>query len=182
LQLYFNKMIKSFIAILLIFFSSGASAQAKAEKIKIYWPDEFHWKIVEGLYNAKEVIEYVIPQKEKRKHWTLLGTTSTYKKRIIPYSDSNFAILKKAITSHSADAILTLLEKDTLAKTYWYIYKIEGLFNQKELRQESSIFYIKQGKYNLFEASITIKDRNFPEGFVEKWIAVFKKSELYYDF
>ncbi len=62
------------------------------------------------------------------------------------------------------------------------MYKVEGIFNQKQLRQESAIFYLKQGKYNLFEISIVVPDRTFPEGFVEKWTALFKKSELYYDF
>jgi hypothetical protein len=128
---------------------------------------------LQNLFYQRKVVE---------KKWTMLGTIKTYRNIQTSYSDSIWGIYNKTVLSHSSDAIFTFLEKDTSAKTYWYIYKVEAVFNQKQLRQESAIFFLKQGKYNLFEISITVPDRVFPEGFVEKWVAIFKKSEIYYDF
>jgi hypothetical protein len=173
-------MLNFFSTLLLTFALSPALAQSRGENIRVYWPSNF--KVLELVSKSKTITEYLIPKQDSRKKWTLLGSTVTNKKIVLPYNDSIWVNYKVAIAQHSADAILTVLEKDTSSKNYWYIYKIESLFNQKSLRQESTLTYTIQGKYNLFEVSITITDRTFPDGFVEKWVTIFKKSEIYYDF
>jgi hypothetical protein len=173
-------MFNFFSTLLLAIALSPAFAQSKGENIRVYWPSNF--KILDLVFKSKTITEYLIPKQDSRKKWTLLGSTVTNKKTVLPYNDSIWINYKVAIAQHSADAVITLLEKDTSTKTYWYIYKVQGIFNQKALRQESSLFYVMQGKHNLFEVSITVNDRTFPDGFIENWIKVFKKTEIYYDF
>jgi hypothetical protein len=175
-------MRKYILFLSLILFSQCSFSQAKAEKINVFWPAEDQFNLEEKGKKGNEITESFLPKKSSRKKWMMLGTIKTYRNIQTTYSDSIWGIYNKTILSHSSDAVFTFLEKDTSTKTYWYLYKVEAVFNQKELRQESAIFFLKQGKYNLFEISITVPDRVFPEGFVEKWVAIFKKSEIYYDF
>ncbi len=175
-------MLKFLFFIVLPFLPISMFAQAKAEKISAFWPTEEHL-VFEGKEKKGDIItEYYLPKKSSRIKWSLLGTIKTYKNLVTPYNDSTWVAYEKLIHAHSAEAVITLLEKNTTTKTYWYIYKVEAMFNQKQLRQESAIFFAKQGKYNFFEVSVTYPDREFPEGFVEKWTTILKKSEIYYDF
>jgi hypothetical protein len=178
----FLTMIKCFLSLTLILFSLHSFSQAKAEKINVFWPGENQFNLERKEKKGNEITESFLPKKNSRKKWAMLGTIKTYRNIQTTYSDSIWSIYNKIVLSHSSDAVFTFLEKDTSTKTYWYLYKVQGVFNQKELRQESAIFFLKQGKYNLFEVCITVPDRVFPEGFVEKWVSILKKSEIYYDF
>jgi hypothetical protein len=175
-------MLRYFIIFILLFISLNSFSQAKAEKIKVYWPNENQFKFGGKTKKENQITEYFSPQKSGIKKWNMIGRVVTYKNSVNNFTDSIWPYIESVFKTRSNDAIITKLEKDTSSKTYWYMFKVEGVFNKKDMRQESAIFFIKQGKYNSFEVSINYPDREFPEGFEEKWVAILKKTEIYYDY
>lgn len=95
--------------------------------------------------------------------------------------DSATKVFLNEMKRNYADSRIKVLEKDTLNHS-WAIIQAEEMFERASMKQLSAIFYIRNGKSNYFEASVRIEGRDIPAGFSEKWSAVFKNSELYYDF
>ena len=172
-------MRKSILFIIFLCIEVNVFAQAKAEKLKIVWPSE--WKVIGGEYERKRTIEILIPQNEKLRNWSVLGTYICVRKKPENHVDSTIKVFLVDMKKIYGDSRIKVLEKDTLNNS-WAIIQAEEMFDRPSMKQQSAIYYIRTGKSNYFETSVRIKGRDLPAGFSEKWSALFKKSELYYEF
>lgn len=77
-------------------------------------------------------------------------------------------------------ATLTLIEKDEAAKNPWVIFKIESPRFNNDKNPESQLYYIIQGESSLYSNFVAIKEKQLHEEFVDKWVRIFKSSELVY--
>ncbi len=111
-------MLKQLLIIILSFITINLFAQAKAEKISIFWPIEDQLVFEGKEKKGNEFTEYYLPRKSSRKKWKMLGTIKTYRNIQTKYTDSIWVAYKKSILAHSSEATFTPLEKDTSVKTY----------------------------------------------------------------
>lgn len=174
-------MVRIFFTLSFIFSQDIAFAQSKAEKLKVFWPEEYNWKIVAAKYERKITFEYLIPKKEKVKGWSILGIYVCVPNKPNYNVDTTIKEFLIDMKKNYGDSRVKILEQDSV-KHSWALIQVEEMFDRATIRQISAIYYIRVGKYNYFEASIRIRGRDLPAGFSDKWAAIFKKSEMYYDF
>jgi len=170
-----------FFAIALLSLANTANAQTGAESLKIYWPDEYKWKIASNQKTQTARMIELIPGNETLNNWSTIGTMMSMK----GVSNSDLANVMKAIfdktQGRSPKARLIFVERGGTAKNPWIMFKIESPYFTNSKVPESQYYYVIQGNQNLFTNFVAVKQASLGPLFVEKWAKVFKKSRLMYN-
>jgi len=158
---------------LLLTFS--ASAQPK-EKLKINWPEEYHWKVGSSQETAQVNLTELIPEKETLEQWTLMGNMMAIKGGQNVPADAAMNMMYEQAMKNSDNARLTVIEKDNSNK--WILFTIEAASFHNDANPESQLYYIKSGKTALYTNFIAVKEASLKNAFIARWSKVFKSSEI----
>ncbi len=163
---------------LLLAFTSFS--QNGIESLKVHWPEEYNWKIGSNQENDKMHFIELVPGDQSVENWKIIGTMISIKgMRNLPldvYINMTFELTKEK----APKAKLTIIEKDETGKNHWAIFKIESSRYIGDKNTESQLYYIVQGESSFYSTFVALKEKKLKNEFVEKWIKVFKESELVY--
>jgi hypothetical protein len=182
-QLTHDPMKKCFFifAIAVIAMVKTAIAQTGTESLKVFWPDEYKWKIASNQKNQTARMIELIPGNETLNNWSMIGTMMSMK----GVSNSDMTNVMKALfdktKARSPKARLVMVEKGGTAKNPWIMFKIESPYFTNSKVPESQYYYVIQGNQNLFTNFVAVKQASLGPLFVEKWAKIFKKSQLIYN-
>lgn len=169
---------------LLLLFSAAAYCQsdAKAENLRVFWPKDQNWKIVDG--DKRRHVDWVasIPGNEKKKSRTILGTELKFRKVVISNYKDAVDYFRSSFSKGPVKANVKILSVDTTSGSYKVIFKMEYVFFEKDPKMHAALTYITQGKTNLLAVMVEIKEPVLSAEFIESWSAVLKKSAVYYDY
>ena len=171
---------KSIFVVLLVALTGHTSLAQSQENLKIIWPEEYKWKIGSNQENENIHMLELIPGDEKIDKWTIMGTMMSIKGAKNVAMDKAMNLMFDQAKQNAPKATLTLIEKDEAAKNPWVIFKIESPRFNNDKNPESQLYYIVQGESSLYSNFVAIKEKQLQEEFVNKWVRVFKSSELVY--
>ena len=155
-------------------------AQAKQENLKITWPEEYKWKVVTNQEDETTHFIEVIPGKEKLEKWTMIGTMLSLKNVKISTTAQVVEFYRQSSLEESPQAKLTVLESSDTAKNIWVIFKVDTPSFPNDPNPESQVYYAVQGESTLYVNFVAVKQKTLQKDFIEKWVKVFKASELLY--
>lgn len=168
-------------AIVLFAVVKVANAQTGAESLKVFWPDEYKWKIASNQQNQTARMIELLPGNETLNNWTMIGTMTVMK----GIKNSDVTNIMKTIfdktKGRATKARLVVVERGTSAKNPWIIFKIESPAFVNSKIPESQFYYVIQGNQSLYTNFVAIKQDMLGPLFVEKWAKVFKRSKLIYN-
>ncbi len=154
--------------------------QVKTEYVKIDWPNEYNWKVGSDQENSSTHLIELVPAKENIDKWKIMGSMLSYKGvKNVPINSVPDMMYKEA-QKRATNPKLTIFEKDDQTKSPWVIFKIETAAFTENPQPESQLFYIIQGETALYINMVAVKEKELSNDFVNKWIKVFKASELVY--
>ena len=172
--------IRLFVFFYLSFVTNLVFSQARVENLKMYWPDEYKWKVGSDQENATMHLLELVPQNESIDDWKTLRTMQSLKgvtnMPMAKVPDLMFQQAQKA----APNAKLMVYEKNDQVKAPWIIFKIESPEFTGKPTTESQLFYVIQGQTALYINFVSIKKKTLSDEFTKKWIGVFKSSELVY--
>ncbi|MDX2302972.1 MAG: hypothetical protein NW226_09230 [Microscillaceae bacterium] len=122
----------------------------------------------------------IVPGNETLDKWTMLGTMFSYKNVRITKTDQVVEIYRQASAKESPNATLTVLESNDKVKNIWVLFKVETSSFPNDPKPESQLYYAIQGDATLYVSFIAIKEKKLPQDFVDKWLKIFKDSEIIY--
>lgn len=150
----------------------------KKETLKILWPEEYKWKVGSNQEDESVHMLELIPGNETVEKWTIIGTMTAIKGVKDLPMDKAMALMYDQAKLGSAEAKLTLIEKDVTSKHPWIIFKIEAPHFTNDPTPESQLYYMIQGDVSLYSNFVAIKQASLDDAFVKKWTAIFKASEF----
>jgi hypothetical protein len=171
---------KLILTLLSIFLIGNISLAQNQENLKIFWPEEYKWKIGSNQENESMHILELIAGDEKIEKWSIMGTMMSIKGAKNVPVDKAMNLMYDQAKQNAPKATLTLIEKDEAAKNPWIIFKIESPRFNNDKNPESQLYYIIQGESSLYSNFVAIKEKQLHDDFVNKWVKVFKASELVY--
>ena len=167
------------VAVLAIF--KIAHAQTGTESLKIFWPDEYKWKIASNQKTQTARMIELIPGNETLNNWSMIGIMMSMK----GVSNSDLTNVMKALfdktKGRSPKARLIMVERGGTVKNPWILFKIESPYFTNSKVPESQYYYVIQGNQSLYTNFVAVKQASLGPLFVEKWARVFKKSQLLYN-
>jgi hypothetical protein len=155
----------------LIFNNINAQSNSKTEILKINWPKEESWHIIDQHKNATSTVTMIISLKGKEtiENHSEIGTTYICSGSMYVPIENKIKELFQPL-KHVPTAKRTIVEKDEKAKYPWSILKIE-------YPTESQIWYIIQGKNELYCTLWSTNQEITPKS-QEKWVKIFKSSKI----
>jgi len=169
------------LAIALFSIVKATNAQTSAESLKVFWPDEYKWKIASNQQNQTARMIELIPGNETLNNWTMIGTMTVMK----GINNSDVTNVMKTIfdktRGRAPKARLVVVERGVSAKNPWIIFKIESPAFVNSKTPESQFYYVIQGNQSLYTNFVAVKQDMLGPLFVEKWAKVFKRSKLIYN-
>jgi hypothetical protein len=157
-----------------------SSGQTKIESVKIKWPDEYKWKTGSDQEDKTQRMIEMIPGNETIDHWTIIGTMLVIKGATNVPMDIAMNLMFDQAKQTAINPVLTLLEKNDTAKHAWILFKIESPKFTNDKNPESQLYYIIQGENALYSNFVAIKEKTISKEFADKWVKIFKASELVY--
>jgi hypothetical protein len=154
--------------------------QTKKESLRIFWPEEYNWKIGSNQENAKQQMIELISKNETIGKWTIIGTMISMKGRTGVSMDVAMNLMFDQ-AKKTSDPTLTMVERNDTTRNPWIIFKIETPNFKDNANPESQLFYIVQGDSSLYLNFVAIKKKSLSSEFVEKWKRVFEASKLVYE-
>jgi hypothetical protein len=167
------------IAVLLTFFITFA--QKRQERLQILWPPEFNWKVIEKYEDSSVHSIQIIPAADSVQRWSIMG--------FMARSKSNFKTkgLEQIIKAHKDAALqesplarFSIIEKDSSAKIYWVIFKVDTPSFPNDPIPESQLWYVIQSEAAFYSNFVAIKKEKLSNEFISKWTKIFKSSKLEY--
>lgn len=152
--------------------NSNAQSNSNTETFTINWPKEEGWHIVDQQNNAEQTTTMIVSLKGKETIANCSEIATTYICRGSMYvpiekkMEELFQPLKYAQTAKR-----TVIEKDEKAKHPWFILKIE-------YSSESQIWYVIQGKSELYCSLWSTYQKEITPKSQEKWVEIFKSSKI----
>jgi len=150
------------------------------ENLKIDWPEEYKWKIGSNQEDGAVHMLEIIPGNEMVDKWTIIGTMMSIKGAKNLSMDVAMQTMFDQAKQNAFKATMTLIEKNESGKNHWIIFKIEVPRFNNDKNPESQLYYIIQGKTSLYVNFVAIREKSLSKDFVDKWITIFKSSELIY--
>ena len=156
----------------LIFDNINAQSNSKTQTLTINWPKEEGWHIVDQQNNAEQTTTMIVLLKDKE----TIGNHSEIGTTYICRGSMNIPIANKIEElfqppKYAPTAKRTIIETDEKAKYPWSILKIE-------YTTESQIWYIIQGKNELYCSLWSINQKEITPKSQEKWVKIFKSSKI----
>ena len=174
-------MKKSFLSLFIIAVCIISSyGQQSGENLKIIWPEEYKWKVGSNQEDKSVHMIELIPGNETLEKWSMMGNMLSIKGAKNVPMDVAVNMTFEQATKQAPKAKLTVLEKDEKAKNPWVLFKIEAPNFINDKNPESQLYYIIQGNDALYSNFIALKEKSLKEDFVNKWMKIFKASELVY--
>lgn len=157
----------------LIFNNSNAQSNSKTETLKINWPKEEGWHIVDQQNNAEQTTTMIVflKGKETIPNYTELATTYISHDFIAEPLENKIEEIYQGLKKSAPRAIKTIIEKDEKAEYPWIICKIEAPL-------ESQIYYAIQGKNEVYFSLWSPKQGEITPKSQEKWVEIFKSSKI----
>lgn len=166
------------LTILALFISINLFGQDTIESLKIHWPEEYEWKIGSNEEDGNIHFLELIPGNETVENWTIIGTMMSLKDvRNVPM-DIVINMMFEQSKIDAPESKLTLIEKNETDANHWALFTIESPWFNDDENPESQLFYIVQGNSSLYTNFVAIKEKELSKEFVDKWVKVFKASEL----
>ena len=159
-------------------FLTMANMLFSQEILKIVWLEKYEWKLLSNQDNDKMNMINIIPRKETEENWTVLGQMMSLKGVLNANLDDIKDLMFEQTKATSPNATLTFLEKDEKTEFPWIIFKIENPEFKDDKKPESQLWYVRQGKIDLYINFIAVKEKKLEDDFVKEWTEVFKKSEV----
>ncbi|WP_281635926.1 hypothetical protein [Flavobacterium marginilacus] len=150
---------------------SNAQSNSKKEKFTINWPKDEGWHIVDQQDDVRGMLTGIRFLKGKEfigNSSEMVATDICRDSLYVPLSrvEAFYPPLKNIPATKR-----TIIERDDKAQYPWFILKIEHV-------SESQIWYVIQGKNELFcNVWLTQQKEITPES-QEKWVKVFKSSKI----
>jgi len=163
-------MKKQFPLICFIILSIADLAMAQ-ENLKIAWPGEYKWKIGSNQKSGNTRMVELIPGNETLNNWTIIGTMVSLMGSTRVSVEQAMNMTYNQTLKNAPQARLKMVEKGTKASAPWILFRIES-------PRESQLYYVIQGKQALYSNFVAIKQPTLGVLFVEKWVRVFKASDL----
>ncbi|GAB3927795.1 hypothetical protein [Mucilaginibacter myungsuensis] len=156
---------------------SGVSAQPKNETLKIFWPEEYKWKIGSNQQSGTQQLVEIVPGNETINNWSIIGSMLVMKGVQMPITDAPNKLYLQT-QKRAMNPKLTVLEQNTTMGYKWVLFKIESPSFVGNPKPESQLYYVVQGKSALFVNFVAIKQKQLPVAFLSKWSGIFKRSLL----
>ena len=103
-----------------------------------------------------------------------------FKNTKVPNADTIIDLYREVSWEEGSKSKLTVLEKHDKGENIWVLFKEENAFSSDDKTPKSQLFYVVQGENTLYYVFISLRKKELPEEFVEKWSKIFKNSELVY--
>ena len=168
----------SLVVVLLL--SQFYFSQNRKEILKVYWPAEYQWKTINDREYKGIHLTEIVPEKEKSGSWKKLGTMMYFKNTRVPNADTIIDLYREVSWEEGSKSKLTVLEKHDKGENIWVLFKEENALYSDNKTPKSQLFYVIQGEDTLYYVFISLRKKELPEEFVEKWSKIFKNSELVY--
>jgi hypothetical protein len=156
----------------LIFNNINAQSNSKTEIFTINWPKEEGWHIIKRDNNASSTVMMTVLLKgnETIENHSEIGTTYICNGSMYVPIENKIEELFQPL-KNTPTAKRTIIEKDEKAKYPWSILKIEYPI-------ESQIWYIIQGKNELYCTLWSTNQKEITPKSQEKWVKIFKSSKI----
>ena len=171
---------KKIIFVFVVLFGQMFFGQEKKEILKVYWPTEYQWKTINDREYKGIHLTEIVPEKEKAGSWKKLGTMMYFKNTRVPNADTIIDLYREVSWEEGSKSKLTVLEKHDKGENIWVLFKEENALYSDDKTPKSQLFYVIQGEDTLYYVFISLRKKELPEEFVEKWSKIFKNSELVY--
>ena len=172
--------IKNLIFVLFLILSKFYFSKTRKEIKNVSGPTEYQWKTINDREYKGIHLTEIVPEKEKAGSWKKLGTMMYFKNTRIPNADTIIDLYKEVSWEEDSKSKLTVLEKHAKGENIWVLFKEENAFDSDDKTPKSQLFYVVQGEDTLYYVFISLRKKELPEEFVEKWSKIFKNSELVY--
>lgn len=152
--------------------------QLANESLVLNWPGNENWKVGSEQENEQMTMVEMIHSDETLENWTELGTMISVKGiKNVPVEKAMNMTFEQS-KQNAPKATLTLIEKDETSEFHWIIFTIESPSFKNDTTPESQVWYIVQGKSNLYTNCIAVKKAKIPEDLKEKWVKFLKTSKV----
>ena len=155
------------------------------EVLKIDWPKEYEWEVVDKLDKDSIYVRKIIPKGENEKNSSIICQALTVKPPDIYKTD--FVIKKlKGLPEELIEELppikTTVLEKKEENNGFWELFKIENRYHydyhQDIFQIYSEFVYIRQQGDIIYRIYVLVKEKSLSEEFIKKWSKIFKESKL----
>jgi hypothetical protein len=173
-------MIKGIFLLAVVTLFTSISFAQSPESLKIFWPEEYKWKIGSNQENDQQRFTELIPGNETISKWTIIATMVSIKGVKNVPMDVAMNLMFEQAKQNAINPTLTQIERNDSAKNAWIIFKIEVPEFKNDKNPESQLYYIIQGDASLYSNFVAIKEKSLTTDFVDKWTKIFKSSRLVY--
>ena len=170
---------KQLLILLLIILPAASFAQtATTETFTLSWPAAEHWKIADEQNDAASHVVLLVHANETENVWTELANMTTQKGiTVVPVEAAMKQVFDQSKKTISKP-VLTVIEKDEAAEFPWVLFTIESPNYKKNSTPESKLWYILQGRENLYTNFLAVKEPSFSAEGKAKWGKFFKSGKL----
>lgn len=148
------------------------------EYLRLDWPDSENWKVGDDQENSKQRVIDLVHSNETVDNWTELGNMTSYKGvKGIPVDTAMHLTFQEA-RKVSPNAQLTFIEKNETVECPWIIFTIEAPNFTTDVRPESQLWYIVQGKQGMYTNFWATKQAKISAESKAKWTAFFKSGRI----
>lgn len=179
-QKYYS-MLKQVFLVIIMLVSISVTAQSKREVLKINLPGDYKWKMTYNFEDSSKSFTQYLPESDEPANFTLACTIEVRKNIVMPDMELLIKSLSDVAIQESAKAKVTVIEKNTKEKNFWVIMKTETSDFPNDPKPESDLYYIYQGNQNVFVTYVSLREKQFSEAFLEKWIKAYKNSIVRYE-
>lgn len=157
----------------LIFNSINAQSNSQKEILVINWPKEEGWHIVNQQNTATQTTTMIVflKGKETIPNHNELATTYISHGSISESLENKIEEIYQGLKKTCPTVIKTIIEKDEKTEYPWIICKIE-------CPTESRIYYVIQGKNELYSTLWSTYQKEITPKSQEKWVEIFKSSKI----
>lgn len=148
------------------------------ESLGVPWTKLDKWVVIDKYNDEKQLIVELVKAGETKEKCTLKWTSSVYKNKTNQPLNEVMNDFYKNLKQGEKLVFLNILEKDESGEYPWTLYSVESLRFKSETNFRASLWFIRQGKTNLFINAIELNETSIPDGLKKRWSAAFKDSEI----
>ncbi len=148
------------------------------ESLGVPWTKQDKWVGISKYNDEKQLIVELVKAGETKEKSTLRWTSSVYKNKTDKPLNEVMNDFYKNLKQGEKLVFLNTLEKEENGEYPWVLYSVESLRFKSETNFRASLWFIKQGKTNLFVNCIELNETSIPDDLKKRWSAAFKDSEI----
>jgi tetratricopeptide (TPR) repeat protein len=148
------------------------------ESLELDWPKGEKWIVGSSQEDANMSMVDYINSDESLETWTEMGNMITINGITGTSLDDAMNLMFNQSKENGPKSKLTLIEKNDSGEYPWILFTIETPKFKNDSKPESQVWFVIQGKVNLYTNFWAIKKPEIPNELKEKWVTFFKTAKI----